>query len=152
MRGPNHRVDLCRVDARMPEQSPNLFQVMLLLQHLHRDSMTQIMGFQHRVLNEPPIGFAEPPDVFPLHRFATLSDGPPSPQGPEEWHLRPALTHHVSQPFNVRMEIRHHTLRQRNVPRLSAFDAQPPQAPGALAVSDWKPREGPEARRRLITR
>ena len=44
MRRPNHGVDLGRIDARMPEQGPNLFQVMLLLQHFHRDPMTQIKG------------------------------------------------------------------------------------------------------------
>src|SRR2546423_766195 len=103
MRRTNHRIDLCRVDARMPEQRPNLLQVMLLLQHFHRDPMTQIMGLQHRVPNEPPIGFAEPPNVFPLHRLSTLSDGPPSPQRPEQWGLRPDLTLGVSQPFDVGM-------------------------------------------------
>ncbi len=45
MRGPNHGIDLGRVEARIPEQGPNLFQVMLLLQHLHRNPIWQSWGF-----------------------------------------------------------------------------------------------------------
>ena len=138
MRGPNHGIDLGHIDARMPEQGPNLFQVMLLLQHFHRDPMTQIMGFQHQVPNEPPMGFAEPPDVFALHWRSTLSEGPPSPQRPEQRRLRHDLTHGASQPFDVGMEIRHHTFWQRNVPRLSPFDSYPPKAPSTVEVSYLK--------------
>jgi len=62
----------------------------------------------------------------------------PSPQRSEEWRLRPDLTLDVSQPFDVGMAIRNHALRQWIVPRLSAFDSHPPQAPCAVEVSNLK--------------
>ena len=46
LRRPDARVDLRRVDARVAEQRADLFEVVMLLQHLHRHAVPQIVRLE----------------------------------------------------------------------------------------------------------
>jgi hypothetical protein len=84
LRGTNHRVDLRRIDALVSEQRAHLLEFVSLLQHFHRDAMTDVVRLQHRIADQLFVELAQPPDVFPGHRRTMLPDRLASPHRPEE--------------------------------------------------------------------
>src|SRR5713101_2171025 len=80
---PNRRVDLRRVQARVPEERAHLLEVMMLLQHFERHAVPQIVRLEHRVADQPAVDLAEPPDVLARHRSPGLATTPPTPCRPE---------------------------------------------------------------------
>ncbi len=111
----NPRVHLRRLKPRMPEQSTDLFQIVMLTVDLHRDAVAEIVRLElgvaesvttFRVRNlapgwglrgvlvkggktyQPAVGLAKAPEVLAAHRQADSALTRAAPARPEERRVR----------------------------------------------------------------
>src|SRR5262245_55923705 len=67
----------------MTEQRTHLLKVVMLLQHLHRDAVTEIVGLQFRAADLRAVHLAESPNILAGHGCPCLADRAPPPRRPE---------------------------------------------------------------------
>jgi len=105
--------------------------------------MTEIVGLQHWVADDPAVRLAEPPDVLAGDRAPDLALAALAPARPEERCIGRDVVGERGQVLrHVGLQELGHRPGQGNVAGLAALDANVPQPPVGVEVSHAQCRHG----------
>src|SRR5882724_8439333 len=110
---------------------------MVLLVDLHGYTVAQVVGLEHRITDEAPVGLTEAPHVLALH-WSPHDPLAPLPVGrPEQRRVGLDLFNFGGKVLrDIAIEVLHDGGGQGNVASLAAFYGDVPESPSTVQVSD----------------
>ena len=106
-------------------------------ENLHSDTVAEIMRLQHRVADEAPISFAEPPDILTGDGPTNLALALLPPRGPEERRIGCDGTGQRGKMLvHVGVEELRDGVGEGNVACLAALDADVAESPLGIQIAN----------------